>query len=282
MRDMTYIERDAFGRGSVPVETTQNSVQQRAESPTTSLFLRRFSQTFRGLLGLLSRKSTSCNANMNSNGNRDNANAQRKGNGDDDDDDVFGRDAAKRTDVEMSEQEEHISRDIFGRGNTSVLENAIINYNGSVPFSHSVVLQEDRLNQSVTNSTFRHSDLLSHELSHIFSSSSVKSDKIFDESHPISVKGPSDKNTVNLHENENMATPVSLNGCVTKQDPVPHNSKDPKYACETQRPENMLIETEEEINFERDPEMDYTGGAEELNWEMSLGSSCDDEFLTAL
>lgn len=289
MRNITYIERDAFGRGNFVIDTTPNRMEQRDATPRLSLFLRRFPQMFQTLVGLFSRSrnsniedvdQTNDNQTNRINNNTDNVTTHRNSH---DDDDVFWRNVAQPIHDAQSERDQHISRDVFGRGNTSFLDNAMIHDNNSMSFAQSLLIRRRRLDRSATNSTCGHSASLSPALSPIFSGSSAQSaENKYDGDKPVPVKSAADrKNTVESHQNEQVAKLVTTNSSAIKQNQVAQKQRRPDCLGEEERADTLQIETEEEYHSERDPEVDYTGQGQEIEREMSLGSSCDDEILTA-
>lgn len=155
MRDMTYIERDEVGRGNVPVKSTQNSTDQRDCSTKPRFFLKHVPQAVRDLISRFWKMTTSRTkdhghtvekSQIKKEKDRDHTLVQRKRNvHNNDDGDVVIRHLVWMVVDEDPEPEEHISRDDFGSGNSCVLENAIIHYNDSASFYHSVMLHRRRL-----------------------------------------------------------------------------------------------------------------------------------------
>lgn len=154
--------------------------------------------------------------------------------------------------------------------------------NNSITFAQSLMVHRGRLEQSTTNSTCGHSASLSPELSPIFSDLSPQfAESKSDGDEPVPVCCRADRKTdVESHKHEQVATPVNTKSCVSKQTPVRRMQTNPECPREEKRDDDSPIETEEEHQFEHDPEMDYTNNGQDLEREMSLGSSCDDTCFT--
>lgn len=281
MRDMTYIERDAFGRGNFAIDSTANGGEEPIPSPRSTIFFNRVPHFFRTMVGLFSR-----NRNMGREGD-EKTNGSENSSTENNGDSTHYRNSNEHVDDPnhdaQSDRDQHISRDVFGRGDTAFLENAMIRDNNSTPAPQSLMIQRGRLDRSATNSTVGQSESLSHALSPIFSDSSVQSEEnkyLGDQSTAIKCHA-NNKTTVGSQGDKELLVADSTTSGGTRQDMVPKNQTKNRSVDDGQRTGTLQIETEEEYQFDRDPEVDYTGQGSELEREMSLGSSCDDEFLTA-
>lgn len=156
MQDMTYIERVAFCRGKVAVESSPSSMEQRDSSPRRRLFMKRIPRVVRTLISRFWKRKASRTADRSSaiakykvkekkNGDYILDQTKRNRDNDDNDDVCYRQDLAQITPDEKPKAESNVGRDGFGSGNSCFLEKAILQYNDSTSFHNSVAVPRRRL-----------------------------------------------------------------------------------------------------------------------------------------